>query len=46
MMDVIKTLNIEYAITNPASSVRGLHESMINYGGNKMPELLTCMQIT
>jgi len=43
MMDVIKTLDIEYAITNPASSVRGLHESMITYGGNKMPELLTCM---
>jgi thiamine pyrophosphate-dependent acetolactate synthase large subunit-like protein len=26
----------------PASSFRGLHESIINYGGNKDPELLTC----
>ena len=26
-----------------ASSFRGLHESLINYGGNKMPEFLTCM---
>jgi thiamine pyrophosphate-dependent acetolactate synthase large subunit-like protein len=43
MLDVIKTLNIDYVITNPASSCRGLHESIINYGGNKAPELLTAM---
>ena len=42
MLDVIKSLGIEYAAANPASSCRGLHESMINYGGNKNPELLTC----
>jgi len=42
MMDVIKALGIEYCAANPASSCRGLHESMINYGGNQMPELLTC----
>jgi acetolactate synthase-1/2/3 large subunit len=42
MMDVIKSLGIEYAAANPASSCRGLHESMINYGANKDPELLTC----
>ena len=43
MMDVIKTLDIEYMATNPGSSFRSLHESLINYGGNKNPELLTCM---
>ena len=42
MMDVIKSLGIDYAAANPASSCRALHESMINYGGNKSPELLTC----
>ena len=42
MVDVIKTLGIEYAAANPGSSFEGLHESIINYGGNKMPELLTC----
>src|SRR6266700_2103230 len=42
MLDVIKSLGIEFAAANPASSCRGLHESMINYGGNKSPELLTC----
>src|SRR5712691_7105309 len=42
MVDVIKSLGIEYAAANPASSCRGLHESIINYGHNKNPELLTC----
>ena len=42
MMDVLKTLNFEYITTNPGSSFQGLHESIINYGGNKAPELLTC----
>ncbi len=43
MVDVIKTLDIDYVITNPASSCRGVHESLVNYGGNNAPELLTAM---
>ena len=43
MVDVIKTLDIKYLPSNPASSFRGIHESLINYGGNKVPEFLTCM---
>jgi thiamine pyrophosphate-dependent acetolactate synthase large subunit-like protein len=43
MVDVIKTLGLEYMATNPGSSFRALHESLINYGGNSAPELLTCM---
>ena len=43
MIDVIKTLDLEYMATNPGSSFRSLHESLVNYGGNKKPELLTCM---
>src|ERR1051326_1076067 len=42
MVDVIKTLGIEYCAANPGSSFRGLQESFINYGGNKSPEWLTC----
>jgi thiamine pyrophosphate-dependent acetolactate synthase large subunit-like protein len=42
MVDVIKTLDIKYMPTNCASSFRAIHESLINYGGNKMPEYLTC----
>jgi acetolactate synthase-1/2/3 large subunit len=42
MLDVIKSLDIEYITTNPGSSFRGIHESIVNYGGNRNPELLTC----
>jgi acetolactate synthase I/II/III large subunit len=42
MVDVIKSLGIEYIAANPGSSYRGLHESVINYGGNKDPEFITC----
>jgi acetolactate synthase I/II/III large subunit len=43
MVDVIKTLDIKYLPSNCASSFRGLHESLISYGRNEMPEFLTCM---
>ncbi|HUD85899.1 MAG TPA: thiamine pyrophosphate-binding protein, partial [Xanthobacteraceae bacterium] len=43
MVDVIKTLDIKYLPANPAASYRGLHESLIDYGQNTMPEFLTCM---
>ncbi|MEI6548816.1 MAG: thiamine pyrophosphate-binding protein [Betaproteobacteria bacterium] len=43
MVDVIKTLNVEYVAANPGSSFRSLHESVVNYGGNKAPELITCL---
>jgi acetolactate synthase-1/2/3 large subunit len=42
MVDVIKSLGFEYACANPGSSFRGLHESIINYGGNQNPEIITC----
>ena len=42
MVDIIKSLGIEYIAANPGSSYRGLHESVINYGGNQAPEFLTC----
>src|ERR1700693_1293362 len=42
MVDVIKSLGFEYVASNPGSSFRGLHESLINYGGNKAPEFITC----
>src|SRR5215213_4844015 len=43
MVDVIKKLDIKYLPSNPASSFRALHESLINYGENKTPEFLTAM---
>jgi len=43
MVDVIKSIGIDYIASNPASSFRSLHESIVNYGGNRKPEFLTCM---
>ena len=44
MVDVMKSLGIEYVAAMPGSSFRGLHESIINYGMENAPsmELLTC----
>jgi len=42
MVDVFKTLDLEYVAANPGSSFRGLHESIVNYGGNRAPEFITC----
>jgi acetolactate synthase I/II/III large subunit len=42
MVDVFKSLQFEYVASNPGSSFRGLHESIINYGGNQAPEFITC----
>src|SRR5438874_1072828 len=42
MVDVFKTLDIEYLTMNCASSFRGLHEAVINHGGNSKPEIINC----
>jgi acetolactate synthase I/II/III large subunit len=42
MVDLLKALKLDYVASNPGSTFRGLHESIINYGGNTMPEFLTC----
>src|SRR6266850_3350265 len=42
MVDVLKALNFEYVAANPGSSFRGIHESIVNYGGNSAPEFITC----
>ncbi len=43
MVDVCKTLSIDYMAACPGSTFRGLQESFINYGQNKKPEWLTCL---
>jgi len=42
MVDVIKSLDFEFVAANPGSSFRGIHESIVNYGGNSAPEFITC----
>jgi acetolactate synthase I/II/III large subunit len=41
MVDVFKSLNIEYIFATPGSSFRSLHESFVNYGRNTSPEFIT-----
>jgi thiamine pyrophosphate-dependent acetolactate synthase large subunit-like protein len=42
IVDLLKALGIEYAAFNPGSSFRGLHDSIVNYGGNHRPEIIEC----
>ncbi len=42
IVELLKTFQIEYAALNPGSSFRGLHDSVVNYGGNRMPEVILC----
>jgi acetolactate synthase I/II/III large subunit len=42
MVDVIKSIGFDYVASNPGSSFRGIHESIINYGNNQAPEFITC----
>ncbi len=41
IVDLLKRYDFPYIAINPGASFRGLHDSIINYGGNK-PELLVC----
>jgi acetolactate synthase I/II/III large subunit len=41
MVDAIKACDFEYVSLNPGSSFRGLHDSLVNYGGNE-PQMITC----
>jgi acetolactate synthase-1/2/3 large subunit len=39
---LLHELGVDYAILNPGATTRGLHESLVTYGGNKAPEVITC----
>ena len=39
---LLHALGVDYAILNPGATTRGLHESLVNYGGNTAPEVITC----
>jgi thiamine pyrophosphate-dependent acetolactate synthase large subunit-like protein len=42
MVDMLRFVGIDYVAAMPGSTFRGLHESIVNYGGNKSPELIVC----
>jgi acetolactate synthase-1/2/3 large subunit len=39
---LLHELGVDYATLNPGATTRGLHESLVTYGGNKGPEVITC----
>ncbi|MFQ5684363.1 MAG: thiamine pyrophosphate-binding protein [Candidatus Binatia bacterium] len=39
---LLKVLGIEYIALNPGSSFRGIHDSLVNYNGNRNPETVLC----
>ena len=43
MADVLKKIGLQYLAINPAASFRSFHESVINYLGNKNPEIIQCL---
>jgi acetolactate synthase-1/2/3 large subunit len=42
IVDLMKAYGIEYAALNPGATFRGLHDSIVNYGGNTMPQIILC----
>lgn len=41
MVDAMQAYGFRYVSLNPGSSYRGLHDSIVNYGGNS-PEMIEC----
>ncbi|HUK34812.1 MAG TPA: thiamine pyrophosphate-binding protein, partial [Vicinamibacterales bacterium] len=42
MVDLFRSMNMEYMFAMCASSFIGIHESVVNYAGNRNPESITC----
>jgi thiamine pyrophosphate-dependent acetolactate synthase large subunit-like protein len=40
---VLREIGIPYLALNPGASYRGLHDSLVNYLGNKAPQMLLCL---
>jgi len=42
IVDLLKAFEIEYVAINPGATFRGLHDSLVNYGGNHATEIVLC----
>ena len=40
--DLLRAYEVEYAALNPGATFRGLHDSIVNYGGNQKPQIILC----
>lgn len=41
--EMLRRLGTPYVALNPGSSFRGLHDSLVNYLGNRNPQILLCL---
>jgi thiamine pyrophosphate-dependent acetolactate synthase large subunit-like protein len=41
--DVLRDLGIPWIALNPGASFRGLHDSLVNYLGNRAPQMVLCL---
>jgi thiamine pyrophosphate-dependent acetolactate synthase large subunit-like protein len=41
--EMLRRLDIEYISLNPGASYRGFHDSLVNYLGNRSPQILLCL---
>lgn len=41
--EALRALDIPYIALNPGASYRGLHDSLVNYLGNRRPQILLCL---
>ena len=40
---MLQALDLPYVALNPGASFRGLHDSLVNYLGNRQPQMLLCL---
>ena len=43
LAELLGRLDLRYIALLPGSSYRGLHDSLVNYGGNRDPQMLVCL---
>ncbi|MGJ7042462.1 thiamine pyrophosphate-dependent acetolactate synthase large subunit-like protein [Shinella sp. BE166] len=41
--EMLRRLDIPYVALNPGASYRGFHDSLVNYLGNRSPQMLLCL---
>jgi thiamine pyrophosphate-dependent acetolactate synthase large subunit-like protein len=42
IVELMRRCGVEYAALNPGATFRGIHDSLVNYAGNRNPELILC----
>ena len=41
--EILRRLELPFISLNPGASYRGLHDSLVNYSGNRAPEIVLCL---